>query len=286
MSKPILNIENLTISSTNPSKLLVHKLNLKIGKHTSLALVGENGSGKTTITKAVLGFLPDNCEILEGDIYFKNYNLAQFSQKEFRKIRGKGIATILQNAMGSLTPSMRVGAQIIETLRQHEDLSKREAHAKALDLLSNVHIANPEHCLSLYPFELSGGMRQRVVIAISLASNPDLILADEPTTALDSVSQSQVLRILHKIHKDKKTTMLLVTHNLALVSELCDDIAIIKGGEIVETGSVKEVFSNPKHPYTLRLLNAVSKIPIHSSGSSISSRAITENNAYQSKGDL
>ncbi|WP_139414555.1 ABC transporter ATP-binding protein [Chlamydia abortus] len=262
MADTLLNIQNLTIASNNPRRLLIDNLSLSIKKRHSLALVGENGSGKTTITKAILGFLPDNCEILEGNIFFENTNLKTLSYKKFQKIRGKKIATVLQNALGSLTPSMRIGAQIVETLRQHNPITKKEAYAKALELLTSVCIPNPERCFHLYPFELSGGMRQRTVIAISLASSPELILADEPTTALDSVSQAQILRILRKVHKEHHTAMLLVTHNLALVTELCDDIAIIKDGQLVETGSVKEIFSSPQHPYTKRLLKAVSKIPL------------------------
>lgn len=269
MPNTLLNIRNLTIASNNPRRLLIDNLSLSIKKRHSLALVGENGSGKTTITKAILGFLPDNCEILEGDIFFENTNLKTLSYKKFQKIRGKKIATVLQNAIGSLTPSMRIGAQIVETLRQHNPITKQEAYAKALELLSSVCIPNPERCFHLYPFELSGGMRQRTIIAISLASSPELILADEPTTALDSVSQAQVLRILRKVHKEHHTAMLLVTHNLALVTELCDDIAIIKDGQLVETGSVKEIFSSPQHPYTKRLLKAVSKIPLTASSSPI-----------------
>ncbi|WP_348662658.1 ABC transporter ATP-binding protein [Chlamydia vaughanii] len=269
MPDTLLHIQNLTIASTNPQRVLIDNLSLTIKKQHSLALVGENGSGKTTITKAILGFLPDNCDILNGNIFFEDYDLATLLYKDFQKIRGKKIATVLQNAMGSLTPSMRIGAQIIETLRQHNKITRKEAYEKAIELLTSVCIPNPERCLNLYPFELSGGMRQRTVIAIALASSPELILADEPTTALDSVSQAQVLRILRKVHKEKNTAMLLVTHNLALVTELCDDIAIIKDGQLIETGSVKQIFSSPQHPYTKRLLKAVSKIPLTTASSPI-----------------
>ncbi|WP_201456989.1 ABC transporter ATP-binding protein [Chlamydia sp. 17-3921] len=259
----LLNISDLSIISENPDKVLIQRLSMKLKKQRSLALIGESGSGKTTITKAILGFLPSNCKIIEGKIIFDGTDLAQLSQKNFYNIRGKKIATILQNAMGSLTPFMRIGEQISETLQQHhQHMSKKEAYEKAQDLLSSVYIPNPQRCLYQYPFELSGGMRQRVVIAIALSCSPELILADEPTTALDSVSQAQVLRILHKLHKQNQSAMILVTHNLALVTELCDDIAIINNGKIVETGSVQEIFSSPQHPYTKQLLNAVSKIPM------------------------
>ncbi|SPN73357.1 Glutathione import ATP-binding protein GsiA,oligopeptide transporter ATP-binding component,ABC-type oligopeptide transport system, ATPase component,nickel import ATP-binding protein NikD,ABC transporter [Chlamydia serpentis] len=269
MDSLLLNIKNLTIDSKNPAKTLVENLSLKLREHRNLALVGESGSGKTTITKAILGFLPENCFVKSGSISFEDIDINRLSPKELYKIRGKKIATILQNAMGSLTPSMRIGTQIIETLRQHHKINKNEAYQKAMKLLTDVRIPNPLHSFSQYPFELSGGMRQRVVIAIALASNPKLILADEPTTALDSMSQAQVLRILHNIQKQRKSTILLVTHNLSLVKELCDDVCIIKNGKLIETGPVEKIFSNPKDPYTLQLLNAVTKIPVKESSSPI-----------------
>ncbi|AEB41898.1 ABC transporter ATP-binding protein [Chlamydia pecorum] len=263
MNDPLLNISNLKIISENPNRTLIQDFSLKLKQQRSIALIGESGSGKTTVIKAILGFLPNNCRITEGSILLNSTtDLAKIPQKEFYKIRGKKIVTILQNAMGSLTPSMRIGKQIIETLRQHHTLSKKEAFEKAEELLASVHIPDPKRCLYQYPFELSGGMRQRVVIAIALSCSPELILADEPTTALDSVSQAQVLKILHQVHKQNQSAMILVTHNLALVTELCDDIVIIKNGKIIEIGSVQDIFSYPQHPYTKQLLNAVSRIPI------------------------
>jgi len=263
MNDPLLNISNLKIISENPNRTLIQDFSLKLKQQRSIALIGESGSGKTTVIKAILGFLPNNCRITEGSILLNSTtDLAKIPQKEFYKIRGKKIVTILQNAMGSLTPSMRIGKQIIETLRQHYTLSKKEAFEKAEELLASVHIPDPKRCLYQYPFELSGGMRQRVVIAIALSCSPELILADEPTTALDSVSQAQVLKILHQVHKQNQSAMILVTHNLALVTELCDDIVIIKNGKIIEIGSVQDIFSYPQHPYTKQLLNAVSRIPI------------------------
>ncbi|AAD18354.1 oligopeptide transport ATP-binding protein [Chlamydia pneumoniae TW-183] len=269
MDNYLLNIKDLTITSTNPKRTLIENLSLQLKENRNLALVGESGSGKTTITKAILGFLPENCLIKTGSILFEDIDITKLSPKELHKIRGQKIATILQNAMGSLTPSMRIGMQIIETLRQHHKMNKEEAYNKAMQLLTDVCIPNPKYSFSQYPFELSGGMRQRVVIAIALASQPKLILADEPTTALDSMSQAQVLRILRNIQQQKQATILLVTHNLSLVKELCNDICIIKDGKLIETGTVEEIFLSPKHPYTLKLLNAVSKIPIKKTSSPI-----------------
>lgn len=266
MDDMLLHIDKLSVISVKSSRHLLRQVTLSIKKHQSLALVGENGSGKTTLARAILGFLPESCRITTGKILFRGQETTGFTKKEFRQLRGKKIAVIPQNALNSLTPSMRIGSQLIETIRAHRSLSKQEAYQKALELLSDVHIAYPERYLQAYPFELSGGMRQRIVIAIALASSPELILADEPTTALDSISQAQILHILKSVHQEKQTAMLLVTHNLALVTELCDTVAIIQNGEIIEYGAVKEVFMQPCHPYTIQLLHAVSKI-LHSSAS-------------------
>ncbi|AAF73561.1 ABC transporter ATP-binding protein [Chlamydia muridarum str. Nigg] len=261
MSKTLLKIENLVVAIKESNQRLVNHLSLTIKQRQSLALVGENGSGKTTVSKAILGFLPDNCCIQSGKIFYSGTDITRLSRKEFQSIRGKKISTIFQNAMGTLTPSMRVGTQIIETLRHHFVMSKEEAFAKARELLVSVHIESPDRCLQLYPFELSGGMCQRVSIAIALATNPELIIADEPSTALDSISQAQVLRVLKQIHQNNNTALLLITHNLALVSELCEEMAIIHHGEIVEQGPVHELLRSPSHPYTQKLIRAIPKIP-------------------------
>ena len=261
MSKDLLKIENLVVSVKDTHQRLVNKLSFTIKRCHSLALVGENGSGKTTVSKAVLCFLPDNCHIQSGKILYSGVDITHLSRKKLQQIRGKKIATIFQNAQGALTPSMRVGAQIVETLRHHFVMSKEEALAKAYELLVNVHIEFPDRCLQQYPFELSGGMCQRISIAIALATNPELIIADEPSTALDSISQAQVLRVLKQIHQNNSTALILITHNLALVSELCDEMAIIRHGEIIEQGPVQRILNSPHHPYTQKLVNAVPRIP-------------------------
>lgn len=261
MSEDLLKIDNLVVSVKDSNQRLVNHLSLTIKRCQSMALVGENGSGKTTVSKAVLGFLPDNCYIQSGRILYSSTDITRLSRRQLQTIRGKKIATIFQNAMGTLTPSMRVGAQIVETLRHHFDMSKEEAFSKARELLESVHIESPDRCLQLYPFELSGGMCQRVSIAIALATNPELIIADEPTTALDSISQAQVLRVLTQIHQNHSTALLLITHNLALVSELCEEMAIIRYGEIVEQGPVQELLHSPSHPYTQQLIRAIPRIP-------------------------
>ncbi len=269
MPDTLLRIQDLTVAATSSERLLLDRFTLSIKQKQSMALVGENGSGKTTLTKAILNLLPDTCRVVGGNIFLENQDIYCLSKKESQKVRGGKIATIFQNALNSLTPFMRIGTQIIDSLRQHQTMSKAEAKEKAIQLLRSVHFSDPEKLLSRYPFELSGGMRQRVVIAIALASSPKLILADEPTTALDSISQSQVLKILKQVHQTNDTALLLVTHNLALVAELCEHVAIIKNGVLVEAGSVEQVFSSPKHAYTKQLLDSVSKIPLDAFSSTI-----------------
>lgn len=275
MPNTLLSIKDLTIESVTSKKILIHNLSLQLHPNQNLALVGENGSGKTTLIKAITGFLPDNCRITSGTISLKGQEMNQISYRQLHRLRGSVFSMVLQNAMGSLTPSMRIGDQIIEALNKYSYLSKQKKRETAIQLLHSVNIQQAEECLSLYPFELSGGMRQRVVIAIALANSPEFLLADEPTTALDSISQTQVIRVLQKIRQDQLTTLLLVTHNLALVTDLCDQVIVIKNGEVVEMGAVSTVFSSPVHPYTKSLLQAVTKIPVYPSTSSILKDKIT-----------
>lgn len=269
MPNTLLSIKNLTIESTTSKKILLRNLSLQLKSNQNLALVGENGSGKTTLIKAITGFLPDHCRITSGTITLKGLEITQMNYKQIHRLRGHVFSMVLQNAMGSLTPSMRIGHQIMETLNQQSNLSKQQKLDVAIQLLHSVNIHQAEECLSLYPFELSGGMQQRVAIAIALANSPEFLLADEPTSALDSISQTQVIRVLQKIRQDQLTTLLLVTHNLALVTDLCDQVLVIKQGEVVELGAVSTVFSTPSHPYTKSLLQAVTKIPVYPSTSSI-----------------
>lgn len=275
MRDTLLSINNLTVESITSKKQLIRNLSLQLKHNQNLALVGGNGSGKTTLIKAIAGFLPDNCRITSGTIAINGQEITQMNYKQLHRLRGHVFSMVLQNAMGSLTPSMRIGHQIMEALNRRSHLSEQQKREAAIQLLLKVNIHQAEKCLSLYPFELSGGMQQRVIIAIALANSPEFLLADEPTTALDSISQIQVIRVLQKIRQDRLTTLLLVTHNLALVSDLCSQVAVIKSGAIVEMGTVSTVFSNPEHPYTKSLLQAVTKIPVYPSTSSILKNKLT-----------
>lgn len=275
MPEPLLSIQNLTIESSS-KKVLVRNVSLDLYSQQPFALVGENGCGKTTLIKAIAGFLPQRCRVVSGKIFLKGQEITTLKGSHLRRMRGQMFSMILQNAMGSLTPSMRIGNHMIEAIRQHTKKSHTEAYAHALELLQNVNIPNPELCLSLYPFELSGGMRQRVVIAIALANSPEFILADEPTTALDTISQAQVLEILRNIQHQFLTTFFLVTHNLSLATELCKYVAIMRNGEIVEQGPISDIFSFPNHPYTQQLLHSVTKIPVYSFSSPILKNKLQE----------
>lgn len=224
-----------------------------------LAIVGESGSGKTVTSKAILGLIePPQGEVKKtSQILFNGKNVLDFSEKEWRAYRGKDASMIFQDPMTSLNPTMKVGRQIMESILLHGKVSKDEAKKRALELLKQVNIPNPEERMNQYPYEFSGGMRQRVVIAIALACNPNLMIADEPTTALDVTIQAQIIQLLKKIQKENHTAVIMITHDLGVVAGMADDIIVMYAGRIVEKGPVYEIFNNPHHPYTDALLKAV-----------------------------
>ena len=224
-----------------------------------LAIVGESGSGKTVTSKAVLGLIatPPGDVKKTSEIIFDGQNIMNYSEKEWRAYRGKDAAMIFQDPMTSLNPTMKVGKQIMESILLHSKVSKDEAKKRALELLKMVNIPNPEERMNQYPYEFSGGMRQRVVIAIALACNPKLMIADEPTTALDVTIQAQIIDLLKKIQKENNTAVVMITHDLGVVAGMADDIIVMYAGRIVEKGTVYEIFNEPKHPYTDALLKAV-----------------------------
>lgn len=224
-----------------------------------MAIVGESGSGKTVTSKAVLGLIatPPGEIKKESEILFEGKDILKFSEKEWRGFRGKEAAMIFQDPMTSLNPTMKVGKQIMESIILHNKVSKAEAREQAIELLRKVNIPNPEDRLNQYPYEFSGGMRQRVVIAIALACNPKLMIADEPTTALDVTIQAQIMKLLKEIQKKNNTAVVLITHDLGVVAGMAEYITVMYAGCIVEQGSVEEIFANPQHPYTNALLKAV-----------------------------
>lgn len=238
----------------------VRGVDFYINKGEAIGIVGESGSGKSVTSMSVMRLLQLPGKIKEGKIVFKNIELTELSEKEMLKVRGNEIAMIFQDPMTSLNPVYTIGDQIMEGIRKHQKISKKDAEKKAIMMLKKVGIPSPEKRIKNYPHEFSGGMRQRVMIAIALACEPDLLIADEPTTALDVTIQAQILELMKYLKEELDTSIILITHDLGVVADLCSRIIVMYGGLIMEQGTAKEIFSNPKHPYTIGLLKSIPKI--------------------------
>ena len=258
MSPPLLSIEGLTVvvRGSAPPLPVVRDVDLEVGAAQALGLVGESGSGKTTLLRAILRLLPPGLQRTSGRVVFEGQDLAQVDRPRLREIRGGQIGVIWQDPLAALDPVMRVGEQIAETLRAHSSSDASAAREAALQLMRLVELPDPERMLRVYPHELSGGQRQRVVIASAVATEPRLLLADEPTTALDVTVQDQVLRLIARLRRDLRLGLLLVSHDLAVVGQTCERVAVMYAGRIVETGLVRDVFAAPRHHYTAGLLAA------------------------------
>ena len=254
----LLSVRDLEVVYTSAGAVIhaVNGVSLEIKRGQSLGLVGETGAGKTTIAKSILGILPDPpAKVLNGQIVLDGQDLLKLPEKEMRGIRGKKISMIFQDPMTALNPLMTVGDQIAEVVSLHEHCSKKESMNKAMQMLEMVGI--PAERYVEYPHQFSGGMKQRVIIAIALACNPELLLADEPTTALDVTIQAQVMDMIADLQKKLNTAMILITHDLGIVAEACDQVAVIYAGEIVELASKEELFLHPTHPYTVGLFGSI-----------------------------
>jgi len=238
----------------------VRNVSFHLNAGESLGIVGESGSGKSVTMMSIMGLLPDYAHITADAINFDNKDMLAMSAGDFRKVRGNGIGMIFQDPMTSLNPLYTVEDQITEPLRIHKGMNKKEARAAALELLKRVEIPNPEARLKQYPHELSGGMRQRVMIAAAIACQPKLVIADEPTTALDVTIQAQVLDLLQTLKKDSNTSIIMITHDLGVIASMCSRILVMYGGLICEQGTVREIFYEPKHPYTWGLLRSIPKM--------------------------
>ena len=236
----------------------IRGVNFDLHKGETLAIVGESGSGKSVTTKAIMRLLPESsAEFKSGQILFNGKDLTKLSDREMQKIRGKDISMIFQDPMTSLNPTMTIGRQITEPLLKHQKVGRTEAKKIAVDLLRMVGMPKPELRIKQYPHQFSGGQRQRIVIAIALACNPQILIADEPTTALDVTIQAQILELMKDLQKKIDTSIIFITHDLGVVANVADRVAVMYGGRIVEMGTVDEVFYNPQHPYTWGLLSSM-----------------------------
>lgn len=265
IDKKILDINNLYIKygKQNP---VVKNVSMSIDRKEIVGIVGESGSGKSTLIRAILGILPMGSSISSGKIIFKDRNLLEYSKKEWREIRGNRIAMIFQDAGRSLTPILKIGDQFIETIRSHFDISKFDAHDKAIDMLQKMRLPDTGRIMNSYPFELSGGMKQRVAIAMAMTMEPELLLADEPTSSLDVTIQAQVVRQMMELREKFNTSIIMVTHNMGVASYMCDKVGVMRQGELVEWGAKGQVINNSKSEYTRSLLSAVPELGGYNNG--------------------
>lgn len=261
-AQALLHIENLkTVISSKDGKLVpVDGVDITIPKGKTVGIVGESGCGKSMTAMSVMGLLPNTTHIEEGKILFQDMDLTKLNSKELRKITGDKISIIFQEPMTSLNPVIQVGKQVREAILLHEKVSKEEAKQRVIEIFRQVGIPEPERRYNAYPHQLSGGLRQRVMIGMAMVCNPDLLIADEPTTALDVTIEAQILHLMRQLQKDKGTSIMMITHNLGVVAEICDQVYVMYAGKVVESAEVHELFQNPKHPYTQGLLGALPKM--------------------------
>ncbi|WP_027088100.1 ABC transporter ATP-binding protein [Cohnella panacarvi] len=261
--KKILDVKNLSVSFHvyGGEVQAIRDVSFDVKEGEAVAIVGESGSGKSVTAQTIMRLIqtPPG-KIKAGEVLLDGQDLLKLSEKEMQKVRGNKIGMIFQDPMTSLNPTMTVGKQIMEGLIQHQSLSKGAAKTRAIELLKMVGIPNPETRISQYPHQFSGGMRQRVMIAIALACNPSLLIADEPTTALDVTIQAQILQLMKDLQQETKTSIILITHDLGIVADICDRVIVMYAGQIVETGTKHDIFHNPKHPYTQGLLKSLPRL--------------------------
>jgi oligopeptide/dipeptide ABC transporter ATP-binding protein len=265
----ILKVEDLTVEfrTEDGTFTAINNVSFSLGEQRTLAIVGESGSGKSVTALAIMQLLAGNGRVTSGRIFLDGENLLELSPRDVQhRILGQKISMIFQEPMTALNPILKVGDQITEVLLEHQHVSKREAYDRAIEVLREVGIPSPESRIDQYPHELSGGMRQRVMIAMGLVSEPMVMIADEPTTALDVTIEAQILDLLEKLKSTFKTSILFVTHDLNVVADIADDVIVMYAGEIVERGNVVDVFERPQHPYTKGLLAAMPTLDGDTSG--------------------
>jgi peptide/nickel transport system ATP-binding protein/oligopeptide transport system ATP-binding protein len=260
--EPLLDVRDLKVSFRTEDGLVkaVDGVSLTLSEGETLGIVGESGSGKSVTMMSVMRLINDPNARFEGEVFYKGHDLMTLNRDQMRAIRGTGISMIFQDPMTSLNPVYRVGSQIAEQIRAHDRVSKQAAHARAVELLAAVGIPQAARRVDNYPHEFSGGMRQRVMIAMAVSCNPDILIADEPTTALDVTIQAQILKLLRKLRNDFGTAVVLITHDMGVVADLADRIAVMYAGRIVEQGTRREVFYDAQHPYTWGLLGSLPRL--------------------------
>jgi len=259
MNNPLLSVRNLRVFFPTNRGLLeaVNGVSFDVLKGKIIGLVGESGGGKSMVGLAILRLVPEGGRIAGGEILFDGKNLLDLSDGDMRAIRGADISMILQDPLSSLNPAFRIGSQIVDVLKLHKGYERKEAKEIALAILYDMGIPDPKIVFEKFPHQLSGGMRQRVMIAIAFCCNPKLIIADEPTTALDVTIQAQILNLLRNLSTEYHTSVIFITHDLGIIANLCNRVAVIYAGEIVETAPTRELFVNPKHPYTKALFRSI-----------------------------
>ncbi|AOV08723.1 ABC transporter ATP-binding protein [Sporosarcina ureilytica] len=259
MSNPLLDVKDLVVQFKSSAATVnaVNGVNFSLNKKETIGIVGESGSGKSVTATAIMRLIPSPPgKIADGQIKFQDKDLVALTDKEMRQVRGNEIAMIFQDPMTSLNPVFTVGNQIVEAIRTHKDISKKDAKTEAIEMLKVVGIPEPTKRIDMYPHEFSGGMRQRVMIAIALSCNPKLLIADEPTTALDVTVQAQILELMKDLQEKNDTSIIMITHDLGVVWEMCDKVIVMYAGSTVESGTVEQIYANPKHPYTWGLLES------------------------------
>jgi oligopeptide/dipeptide ABC transporter ATP-binding protein len=263
-TRPLLELQNLSTHyvSAQGTRVVraVDEVSLSLNAGETLGIVGESGSGKSTLALTILRILPPAAQIVSGKMLFEGEDLLLKSDEEMRRVRGKRIAMILQDPMASLNPLFTIGDQVAETLRVHEGASRANAWERARGLLKAVRIPSPETRVTQYPHEMSGGMRQRIVGAIGISCEPRLLIADEPTTSLDLTIQAQYLALLRDLQREHGLALIFITHNLGIVAKMCDQLAVMYAGRVVESGPVSQIFNNPTHPYTEALLSSIPRM--------------------------
>jgi peptide/nickel transport system ATP-binding protein len=261
-AEPLLEVRDLKVSFRTEDGVIpaVDGVSLSLSEGETLGIVGESGSGKSVTMMSVMRLINDPNARFEGEVVYKGRDLMKLSRDQIREIRGSGIAMIFQDPMTSLNPVYRIGWQIAEQIRAHEPISKQAAHARAIELMSAVGIPHAAQRVNDYPHQFSGGMRQRVMIAMAVSCHPDILIADEPTTALDVTIQAQILSLIRKLRNDFGTAVVLITHDMGVVADLADRIAVMYAGRIVEQGSRRDVFYDAQHPYTWGLLGSIARL--------------------------